>query len=171
MGIKTIENTLVNTDKCMILLKQSRELWGKVNNTLETVRLLTRGDRDAVSAASDCIYSHIGNPLAISLATEELKKTAESAGMENTARQIAAVALKKTFRTNRANATNIKKEIHDYLSKTDSPVIFTYMLRVSNPELFLSINEDVKKIFDRISRKKAEAIKNCADSLKSQESK
>ncbi len=166
-----MENTLKDVNNGIALIRQSRELWGKVNNTLETVRLLTRGDRDAVSAASDCMYSHIGNPIAISLAAQELKKTAESSGMENAVRQIAAIALKKTLRENKANVVNMKKELHDYLSKTDSPVIFTYMLRISNPDIFLSINEDIKKIFNEISRKKAEAIKNCADSLKSQDIK
>ncbi len=166
-----MENTSENINKSIALLRQSRELWGKVNNTLETVRLLTRGDRTAVSAASDCIYSHIGNSIAVSLAADELKKTVENSGMKNTSRKIAAVALRRTLRTNKVNATNMKKELHDYLSKTDSPVIFTYMLRVSSPELFLSINDDIKKIFDEISTKKAEAIKNCANSLKCQDIK
>ncbi len=139
----------------------------KVNKTLDLIRLVTMGDRTAVSATCDCIYLFSKSTL-LELVVDSFRKTAENEGIDGATRKIASIVLRSADRKNKYERRNFKIEVHEFIkaSKND-PVTFTQMIKLSYPVIFEENKEKIKSVFNNISLKKSQAIKAKAEEFSS----
>ena len=83
----------------------------KVNKTLDLIRLVTMGDRTAVSATCDCIYLFSKSTL-LELVVDSFRKTAENEGIDGATRKIASIVLRSADRKNKYERRNFKIEVN-----------------------------------------------------------
>ncbi|MGC8479633.1 MAG: hypothetical protein ACP5M9_03120 [Candidatus Micrarchaeia archaeon] len=136
---------------------------------LSEVSLLTKKNKEAISATEDCYHIFKTDPKKRSEVLSQLLDIAEKSGISNKERDITAVIIKSIKRKDRKKAkelSSILKEVRR-TSYSKDPMAFAYMARKVDPECFLEARKDIESIFQKIADEKAVAVVNFVNTLKS----
>ncbi len=131
------------------------------------IELLTRHNKDAVSAFDLCMRSLPDDSQRISTSSE-LVEIAENSGLHKKSEKIFAIILKNVRRTDKKEASKLRTVLHDIdssIRKSKSnpkhqsdPLTFFYMARGFSPESILGVESKIESVFEDIAMEKANAV-------------